>query len=126
MKLIFLTRFEDDSFFVGDIFAGDWRRCPEYKIKSISLSFLNKKVKLENYEKYNILVERYASLGNKTEISKILFIGRGEFESDIFEFNIKKKVLFHKVKSIYMEIDGQLVSGWKEGIKGLEEKSYVG
>jgi len=126
MKALFKLEYVDGSEAYGNLFKGDWKKVPEKEIKCIVFAFLNKRLKLEGFKEYNILVERCQSLSGGERILKVSVVGRKENGSEVWEFDLDLRQLKRIIKPCFMEFDGMMVRGWRKGTDKTEGKSYVG
>lgn len=123
MKSQFQINYKDEDIFIGSSFNGDWNLIDDKPIESITISLLGKKLKLENYEEYNHCLLNEVSTNFK-RISHLFIMGRSGYASIIFDFNLIKGVVEKRVTIKGLEYNGQVITGWKKGVKNKETKVY--
>jgi hypothetical protein len=71
---------------------------------------------LENYTQYNHLLENQAIVGGSHKICKVLVMARKAESTDIFCFDMKKKVFHRYVTEHGKEYNDMILTGWKDGL----------
>jgi hypothetical protein len=115
---MYIIYFED-----GDIFKGGnpnnskWNEIPNKTIKKIQYILMGKTVYLENYNKYNHIVERYNLLNKKTSgISKVLLMGEKAGVVKRFVFDLLHNCFYEDITEVGKEYNNNPVLGWKKGV----------
>lgn len=113
----FTVEYTDGTSFTGESLRGDWYSIIK-PIKSLKFSFGKITTLLTDFKSYNHLVEKLAIVGKKGEIiTKYLIMGRVENQTYIFEYDLKANRARKHIVAIGQEYNGQLITGWKNGIE---------
>lgn len=112
----FTVEYSDGTSFTGESLIGDWNKVDK-PIHSMKFTFGGISVFLESFRSYNHLVERIAVVGaGSTAVTKFFIMGRLEKTCHIYEFDLKARKSLRKVSQIGQEYNGQVITGWKDGV----------
>lgn len=111
--------YKDNTKLIFDKIIGcKWNEIENKPIIKIEYYCGNKKLVMENYERYNHLVERASPLGKKPFVSKFILMGLEGERVTAITFNTVSKTVVRDYYKIGYEYNGGLTTGWKRGIVG--------
>jgi hypothetical protein len=104
----------------GDINNSRWNEMPNKNIVEINFSLGGKKIKLVNYNSYNLLIVHAMHIFTKENtIIKIILLAEENKTVEKFEFNFKHNNLNRSLCELNKEFNNKPTTGWKTGVVGF-------
>lgn len=129
MLPVYKIFFEDDSTFEGYFYPDTkWELIPNKNIFKIEYYFLDKKIVLEKFLRYNIRYELTHIVIGQFQgkvISKIIIEGTDKEFTTQYIIDLVKKSINRYIKEKEKEWNGKSVTGWKSGIEHHNGKDNI-
>jgi len=114
----------------GNIFMGGRpteSRWNEIKgsIKKLEYSLGGKTFVMENYERYNHIVEIGVILKAGKKVTKIVLMGVSGNTVTAIELDLMKRIIRPYQAQIGREFNGAMTTGWKKGVSGKTAKYSI-